>query len=104
MGMSLEDCFIHHDQDTVYAGYRWLQAVLIRERVGISFSENGAKGNTYKESFNGHFKGESECLFFDAKNMWELGRKVHHFPSLHDLTIMQPARLNKKRRLCHSWR
>ena len=76
MGISLEDCFIHHDQDTVYTGYGWLQAVLIRERAKISFSENGAKGNTYMESFNGHFKGESGSVFFDARNMWELRRVI----------------------------
>ena len=76
MGISLEDCFIHHDQDSVYTGYRWLQAVLIREQAKISFSENGAKGNTYMESFNGHFKGESGSLFFDARNMWELRRTI----------------------------
>jgi len=28
------------------------------------------------ESFNGHFKGESEGLFFDARNMWELRREI----------------------------
>ena len=28
------------------------------------------------ESFNGHFKGESGGLFFDAKNMWELRRAL----------------------------
>jgi transposase InsO family protein len=50
VGVSLEDRFLHHDQDSVYTGYRWLQAVLIRERAKISFSENGAKGNTYMES------------------------------------------------------
>jgi len=76
MGISVEDCFIHHDQDSVYTGYRWLQAVLIRERAKISFSENGAKGNTYMESFNGHFKGESGSLFFAARNMWELRRAI----------------------------
>jgi len=76
MGMSLEDCFIHHDQDTVYTGYRWLQAVLIKEKAKISFSENGARGNTYMESFNGHFKGESGSLFFDTRNMWELKRVI----------------------------
>ena len=76
MGMNLEDCFMHHDQDTVYTGYRWLQAVLIRERAKISFSENGARGNTYMESFNGHFKGESGGLFFDARNIWELRRAI----------------------------
>jgi transposase InsO family protein len=76
MGISLEDCFIHHDQDAVYTGYRWLQAVLIRQRAKISFSENGARGNTYMESFNGHFKGESGKLFFDARNIWELRRAI----------------------------
>ena len=76
MGLNLEDCFIHHDQDAVYTGYRWLQAVLIRGKAKVSFSENGAKGNTYMESFNGHFKGESESLFLDARNMWELRRAI----------------------------
>jgi len=76
VGISLEDRFLHHDQDSVYTGYRWLQAVLIRERAKISFSENGAKGNTYMESFNGHFKGENGSLFFGARNMWELRRAI----------------------------
>jgi hypothetical protein len=43
--------------------------VLIRERAKISFSENGARGNTYMESFNGHFKSESGGLFLDARNV-----------------------------------
>lgn len=55
----LEDQFIHHDKDSVYTGYRWLQAVLIDARARISFSENGAKGNTFMESFSGHFKGRT---------------------------------------------
>lgn len=76
VGISLEDRFLHHDQDSVYTGYRWLQAVLIREKAKISFSENGAKGNTCMESFNGHFKGENGSLFFDARNMWELRRTI----------------------------
>jgi len=76
VGISLEDRFLHHDQDSIYTGYKWLPAVLITEKAKISFSENGAKGNTYMESFNGHFKGESGSLFFDAKNMWELRRVI----------------------------
>jgi len=66
-GLSLEGRIIHHDRDTVYTGYRWLRAVLITHRARISFSENGAKGNTSMESFNGHFKGESKSLFHDAQ-------------------------------------
>ena len=74
--MDLEGLFIHHDRDSVYTGYRWLQAVLIRERMKISFSENGARGNTYMESFNGRFKGENADLFLDVRNIWELRRVI----------------------------
>jgi putative transposase len=76
IGLTLEDRFIHHDQDPVYTGYRWLQAILIREKARISFSENGAKGNTYMESFNGRYKGENGSLFYDARNIWELRRII----------------------------
>ncbi len=76
IGIDLEDRFLHHDQDPVYTGYRWLQAVLISEKARISFSENGAKGNTYMESFNGRFKGENGSLFYDARNIWELRRII----------------------------
>jgi len=76
VGINLQDRFMHHDQDSVYTGYRWLQAVLIREQARISFSENGAKGTTFMESFNGHFKGENGSLFFDAANIWELTRAI----------------------------
>ena len=76
VGLSLAGRIIHHDQDSVYTGYRWLRAVLITHRARISFSENGAKGKTSMESFNGHFKGESKSLFYDAANIWELERTV----------------------------
>jgi len=76
VGLSLEDRIIHHDQDTVYTGYRWLRAVLIKHRARISFSENGAKGNTSMESFNGRFKGENKSLFHEAANIWELKRLI----------------------------
>jgi putative transposase len=75
-GLTLEGCIIHHDRDAVYTGYTWLRAVLITHRARISFSENGARGNTAMESFNSRFKGENGSLFFDAANIWELGRLV----------------------------
>ena len=74
--LTLEGRIIHHDQDTVYTGYRWLRALLITHRARISFSENGAKGNTTMESFNSRFKGENESLFHEAANIWELGRLI----------------------------
>ncbi len=75
-GLNLEGRIIHHDQDAVYTGYRWLRAVLIKHRARISFSENGAKGNTTMESFNSRFKGENKSLFQEAANIWELRRLI----------------------------
>ena len=75
-GLTLQGRIIHHDQDTVCTGYRWLRAVLIKHRVRISFSENGAKGNTSMESFNSRFKGENKSLFHEAANIWEFGRLI----------------------------
>lgn len=76
VGLTFEGRIIHHDQDSVYTGYRWLYAVLIKDRAQISYSENGAKGNTMMESFNGRFKTENRSLFYEAANIWELGHLI----------------------------
>jgi len=76
VGLTLQGRIIHHDQDSVYTGYRWLYTVLIKDRARISYSENGAKGNTVMESFNGRFKTENRSLFYDAMNIWELRRVI----------------------------
>jgi len=76
VGLALEGRIIHHDQDSVYTGYRWLRAVLIKHRARISYSENGAKGNTTMESFFGRFKTENQSLFHEAMNIWELKRVI----------------------------
>lgn len=76
VGLTFEGRIIHHDQDSVYTGYRWLYAVLIKDRAQISYSENGAKGNTMMESFNGRFKTENCSLFYEAANIWELRRLI----------------------------
>ncbi len=75
-GLNLVGRIVHHDRDAVYTGYTWLRAVLITHRARVSFSENGARGNTAMESFNSRFKGENKSLFFEAANIWELGRLV----------------------------
>lgn len=76
VGLTLKGRIIHHDQDSVYTGYRWLYAVLIKHRARISYSENGAKGNTTMESFFGRFKTENVSLFHEAMNIWKLQRIV----------------------------
>ena len=52
LGHSFKDKIIHHDQDPVYTGYKWMREVLINQKARISYSENGAKGNVFVESFH----------------------------------------------------
>jgi len=76
VGLTIKGRIIHHDQDSVYTGYRWLRVVLVNHRARISYSENGAKGNTTMESFFGRFKTENQSLFHEAMNIWELRRMI----------------------------
>jgi len=50
---------LHQDQDGVFTSYRRLRAVLIQGRARLSFSENGARGNTLVASFFGRLKVEN---------------------------------------------
>lgn len=63
---------IHHDQDPVYTGYRWLYQLLLQDQGRVSYALNGAKDNPEMESFNGRFKTEGGSLFLDAQNMPQL--------------------------------
>ncbi len=65
LGQKVEGIIIHHDQDGVYIGYRWLYQVAVKDKVHISYSEDGAKGNVYTESFIGRFKSENRLLFWE---------------------------------------
>lgn len=69
---SIEDMIVHQDQDSVYTSDRWVDQLLLEDHVQLSYSTNGAKGNTYMESFNGHFKGPIESMISEAKTMKEL--------------------------------
>ena len=76
LGHTLKGKIIHHDQDPVYTGYKWMREVLINQSARISYSENGARGNTRMESFHSSLKREGKDLFLEAKNIWELKRIV----------------------------
>ena len=65
----------HHDQDGVFIGHRWLNQVMVNDKLQISFSLRGAKDNVYMESFNGRFKEENRLLFWEQENLESL-RKV----------------------------
>lgn len=77
MDLSLEGRMVHQDQDAAFTSYRWLRAVLVQAKARVSYSENGARGNTWVESFFGRLKVESGSLFHDTRNVWELRRVVN---------------------------
>jgi putative transposase len=60
---------IHHDQDAIYTSHEWLRKVCVQSGARVSYSLNGARGNTAMESFNGHFKGENESIFWEQKDI-----------------------------------
>ena len=51
----LSEVIVHHDKDSVYTSYRWLERLLLEERARLSYAERGAKDNPWIESFWGCF-------------------------------------------------
>jgi len=75
-GVNLGKVVVHQDQDGVYTGHQWLWQLRIKDRVRVSYSLNGARGNTAMESFNGHFKGENGSRLWDQRNLAGVVRVV----------------------------
>ena len=71
-GVSLEGTILHQDQDSVFTSNDWIDQILVEGQVQLSYSENGAEGNVYVESFNGHFKCPNRSLFCEAGGLDEL--------------------------------
>jgi len=70
------DMIIHQDQDGVYLGHGWLYELAVLDKVRVSYSENGAKGNVHMESFNGRFKSENRLLFWEQDDLASLKKVV----------------------------
>ncbi len=62
LGEELDEKIIHHDLDSVYTSYRWLEAILLGDDMRVSYSENGAKGNPWIESLWGRTKASGRSL------------------------------------------
>jgi len=84
----LSGVVVHQDQDAVFTSYAWLQALLIDAGVDVSYSENGAKGNPWVESFWGRFKEENASLIGTAETL----------PELRNVIADQIAYYNRERR------
>jgi putative transposase len=72
----LEGMIVHQDQDGVYLGHGWLYELAVLDKVRVSYSENGAKGNVHMESFNGRFKSENRLLFWEQDDLASLKKVV----------------------------
>ena len=75
-GLKTEGLIVHHDQDGVYLGHGWLYELAVRDKVRVSYSENGAKGNVHMESFNGRLKSENRLLFWEQDDLPSLKKVV----------------------------
>jgi putative transposase len=69
---ALKGMILHQDKGSVFTSNIWIDKVLRRNKIRLSYSENGARGNTEMESFNGHFKCPNLSLFYEAKDLTEL--------------------------------
>jgi putative transposase len=72
LGEDVAGTVIHQDQDAVFTSYAWLRALLLDAGARVSYSENGAKGNPWIESFWARFKHENQSLLLDARTLDEL--------------------------------
>ena len=74
LGQHFSGVVIHHDKDSVYTSYRWLEELLLKERVRVSYAEHGARDNPWIESFWGRFETENGELILEAKSLEEVRR------------------------------
>ncbi len=76
VGRDLKGVIVHHDKDSVYTSYAWLQRVLLEEDARLSYAERGAKDNPWIESFWGRFKTENAELFLSCETLVEVASVV----------------------------
>ena len=67
---------MHQDQDSVYTSYAWTSRLLLRDHLQVSYSLDGARGNTEMEAFISRFKNENRSLLVDAPTIEALERVV----------------------------
>jgi len=88
----------HQDQDSVYTSYAWTGRLLLRDHLQVSYSLDGARGNTEMEAFISRFKNENRSLLLDAPTIEALERVVtermryYNEVRLHSALDNQPPR------------
>lgn len=72
LGRSTAGLAVHSDQDAVYTSYDWLDQLLVRDGVRVSYSERGCKDNPWIESLWGRMKVEIGSRITEAETFGEL--------------------------------
>jgi transposase InsO family protein len=68
---------MHHDQDPVYTSYDWTGRLLLCDHLQVSYTLDGARGNTEMEAFISRFKNENRSLLLDAATIEALEKVVN---------------------------
>lgn len=76
LGIEPAGMVMHQDQDSVYTSYAWTGHLLLRDYVQVSYSLDGARGNTEMEAFISRFKNENRSLLLDVPTIEVLERVV----------------------------
>ena len=77
LGIEPAGMVMHQDQDPVYTSYAWTGRLLLRDHLQVSYSLDGARGNTEMEAFISRFKNENRSLLLDAPTIEALERVVN---------------------------
>ena len=77
LGVKPDSRVMHHDQDPVYTSYAWTGQLLLSDHLQLSYSLDGARGNTEMEAFISRFKNENRSLLLDAATIETLAQVVN---------------------------
>lgn len=77
LGIDPQGIIMHHDQDSVYTSYAWTGRLLLRDHLQLSYTLDGARGNTEMEAFISRFKDENRSLLLDALTIEQLEQIVN---------------------------
>jgi transposase InsO family protein len=72
LGQPLEGSILHNGLDSVHTKYDWLRKVFLDHGLRVSFSERGAKNNSWIESLWGRMKTEAVSRIVEAQTLPEL--------------------------------
>jgi putative transposase len=66
-GRETEGLVVHDDQDSVFLGHGWLYELVVRDKVRVSYSENGPKAMSTWRRLTPDSKQRIDCYFGNRK-------------------------------------